>query len=55
MELTGSERILVLKPSSLGDIVHTLPAVAAISTQHLDPGQSGLGQGFGRRDAPSDF
>lgn len=30
MELTGSERILVLKPSSLGDIVHTLPAVAAI-------------------------
>ena len=30
MQLTGSERILVLKPSSLGDIVHTLPAVAAI-------------------------
>lgn len=30
MQLTGSERILVLKPSSLGDIVHTLPAVSAI-------------------------
>ncbi len=30
MQLTGSERILVLKPSSLGDIVHTLPAVASI-------------------------
>ncbi|MEL6714693.1 MAG: sulfatase-like hydrolase/transferase, partial [Planctomycetota bacterium] len=29
--------------------------LAAISTQHLDPGQSGLGQGFGRLDAPSDF
>ncbi|MDF1656421.1 MAG: glycosyltransferase family 9 protein [Verrucomicrobiales bacterium] len=30
MQLSGNERILVLKPSSLGDIVHTLPAVAAV-------------------------
>lgn len=30
MKLTGNERILVLKPSSLGDIVHTLPVVNAI-------------------------
>ncbi|MDF1860749.1 MAG: glycosyltransferase family 9 protein [Verrucomicrobiales bacterium] len=30
MKLSGNERILVLKPSSLGDIVHTLPAVSAI-------------------------
>lgn len=28
--------ILVIKPSSLGDIVHTLPAVAAIRDQHPD-------------------
>jgi len=28
---------------------------AAISTQHLDPLQSGLGQGFGRFDSPPDF
>lgn len=34
VELKGSERILVLKPSSLGDIVHTLPAVAAIKRAH---------------------
>lgn len=34
MQLTGSERILILKPSSLGDIVHTLPAVAAIKRAH---------------------
>ena len=33
MKLEGHERILVLKPSSLGDIVHTLPAVSAISRQ----------------------
>jgi ADP-heptose:LPS heptosyltransferase len=30
VKLSGNERILVLKPSSLGDIVHTLPAVSAI-------------------------
>lgn len=30
MKLAGHERILVIKPSSLGDVVHTLPAVAAI-------------------------
>lgn len=30
MKLEGRERILVVKPSSLGDIVHTLPAVDAI-------------------------
>ncbi|MDF1823111.1 MAG: glycosyltransferase family 9 protein [Verrucomicrobiales bacterium] len=34
MELKGSERILVVKPSSLGDIVHALPAVAAIKRQY---------------------
>lgn len=28
--------LLVLKPSSLGDIVHTLPAVAALRAQHPD-------------------
>ncbi len=33
MKLTGQERILVVKPSSLGDIVHTLPAVSAIHRQ----------------------
>ena len=26
----GRKRILIIKPSSLGDVVHTLPAVAAI-------------------------
>lgn len=36
MELKGSERILVVKPSSLGDIVHALPAVAAIKRQFPD-------------------
>jgi ADP-heptose:LPS heptosyltransferase len=30
VNLSGKERVLVIKPSSLGDIVHTLPAVAAI-------------------------
>jgi heptosyltransferase-1 len=30
------ERILVIKPSSLGDVVHTLPAVAAIRDAHPD-------------------
>ncbi|MCG8601545.1 MAG: glycosyltransferase family 9 protein [Verrucomicrobiales bacterium] len=30
MNLIGNERILVLKPSSLGDIVHALPAVNSI-------------------------
>lgn len=28
------ERLLVLKPGSLGDIVHTLPAVAALKARH---------------------
>ncbi len=28
------ERILVIKPSSLGDVVHTLPAVAAVREAH---------------------
>ena len=27
-------KILIIKPSSLGDIVHTLPAVAAVHTAH---------------------
>ena len=29
-------QILIVKPSSLGDIVHTLPAVAAIKQQRPD-------------------
>ena len=29
-------RLLVLKPSSLGDIVHTLPAVAALRAKFPD-------------------
>ena len=29
-------KILIIKPSSLGDIVHTLPAVAAIRDAHAD-------------------
>src|SRR5207248_11527157 len=29
-------KILIIKPSSLGDIVHTLPAVAAIRDGHPD-------------------
>src|SRR3954466_1923410 len=28
------QKILIIKPSSLGDIVHTLPAVSAIRTAH---------------------
>ncbi len=37
MNLSDCERILIVKPSSLGDVVHTLPAVAAIlrSAPHL--------------------
>ncbi len=31
MNLSACERILIVKPSSLGDIVHTLPAAAAIA------------------------
>lgn len=31
MNLSDCERILIVKPSSLGDIVHTLPAAAAIA------------------------
>lgn len=31
-----SEKILIVKPSSLGDVVHTLPAVAAIREGHPD-------------------
>lgn len=34
MKLKGHERILVVKPSSLGDIIHTLPAVSAIHRQY---------------------
>ncbi len=30
MNLSACERLLIVKPSSLGDIVHTLPALAAI-------------------------
>lgn len=33
-ESSRSRSILVVKPSSLGDIVHTLPAVAALRAQH---------------------
>ena len=33
-ELEAARNILVIKPSSLGDIVHTLPAVAAIKAAH---------------------
>ncbi|MEM9016858.1 MAG: glycosyltransferase family 9 protein [Verrucomicrobiota bacterium] len=36
MTLTGHERILVVKPSSLGYIVHTLPAVAALAESFPD-------------------
>ena len=32
MDLSAPKEILIVKPSSLGDIVHTLPAVAAIKT-----------------------
>jgi heptosyltransferase I len=31
-----SLKILIIKPSSLGDVVHTLPAVAAIRDSHAD-------------------
>ena len=34
MTPTAFRHILVLKPSSLGDIVHTLPAVAALRARH---------------------
>ena len=30
IDLSAPKEILIVKPSSLGDIVHTLPAVAAI-------------------------
>lgn len=36
MNLAGGERILVVKPSSLGDIVHALPAVAAVKKSFPD-------------------
>lgn len=29
-----AEKILIIKPSSLGDVVHTLPAVAAVKSAH---------------------
>lgn len=32
----ASLKILIIKPSSLGDVVHTLPAVAAIRDAHAD-------------------
>ena len=32
----GGSRILIIKPSSLGDVVHTLPAVAAIRKANPD-------------------
>ncbi len=35
-DLSAPKEILVVKPSSLGDIVHTLPAVAAIKAHWLD-------------------
>src|SRR5947209_18057292 len=35
---SGVNSILIIKPSSLGDVVHTLPAVAAIRDAH--PGAS---------------
>ena len=38
MNLPACERILIVKPSSLGDIVHTLPAAAALHRAH--PGAS---------------
>ena len=34
LDLAQFRSALVLKPSSLGDIVHTLPAVHAIKTAH---------------------
>jgi ADP-heptose:LPS heptosyltransferase len=33
-EPAAKERVLVIKPSSLGDIVHTLPAVSALKKAH---------------------
>ena len=36
IDLSAPKEILVVKPSSLGDIVHTLPAVAAIKTRWPD-------------------
>lgn len=36
MNLSGRERVLVIKPSSLGDIVHTLPAVSALQRSFPD-------------------
>src|SRR3954471_1013138 len=32
--MSGRETILIIKPSSLGDVVHTLPAVAALRIAH---------------------
>ena len=34
MELPSIESVLVIKPSSLGDVVHTLPAVALMRQQY---------------------
>jgi len=31
MKLTGSEKILVIKPSAFGDVLHALPLVSCIN------------------------